>query len=218
MKSDNQLHKDVLTELTWDPTVTEKEIGVAAKGGVVTLSGFVTSYAERCSAEHAAERVAGVRAVANELAVKIPIPFDRTDTEIAHAVVYSLGYDIQVPREAITSSVSKGWVTLEGEVGWQYQRDAAARSLRNLIGIRGVTNNIRVTPNPVSSYDVSRSIREALERRADRTADKITVQAHGGVVTLTGSVPSAAERREAEDAAWSAPGVKEVRDELAVTF
>jgi len=184
----------------------------------VTLTGAVSSYAELCAARRAVERVADVKSVANELTVKIPKPFDRTDTEIAHAVVHSLGYDIQIPKDAVTSHVSNGWVTLEGEVAWRFQRDAAERCLRNLIGLRGVINNIKVTPAPVSTFDVSRTIKEALERRADRTADKITVKANGGVVTLWGSVPSFGDRRAAEGAAWSAPGVTEVHDELAVVF
>jgi osmotically-inducible protein OsmY len=218
MKSDYQLHRDVLTELTWDPMVTEKEIGVAAKDGVVTLSGFVKTFAEQCAAELAAERVAGVKSVANELTVKIAKPFERTDTEIAHAVVHSLAYDVQLPPHKITSRVNNGWVTLEGQVGWQYQRDAAARAVRNLIGIRGVINEIHVVPEPVSTFDVSQTIKEALERRADNTAEKITVKASKGIVTLTGSVPSYGDRRAAEGAAWSAPGVTEVHDELAVVF
>lgn len=218
MKTDMQLHKDVLSEITWDPRVKEKEIGLAAKGGVVTLTGSVESYAEKWAAERAAERVAGVKAVANDLAVTIPSAFSRADTDIAHKIVDSLAWDIQVPHDKIKSKVTNGWVTLDGEVEWQYQRDAAARAVRNLTGVCGVTNLIKVTPQRVSSHDVSKSIKEALERRADRTAERIVVEATGRVVTLTGNVASFGDRRAAEGAAWSAPGVAEVRDELSVVF
>jgi osmotically-inducible protein OsmY len=218
MKTDNQLHRDVLSELTWDPRVTEKEIGIAAKDGVVTLTGSVESYAERWAAERAVERVLGVKAVANELIVALPSIHVHQDTDVAHSVVNSLARDIEVPADKIQARVANGWVTLEGEVAWQYQRDAAARSVRNLVGIRGLTNNIKVKPDPVSTYDVGRGIKAALERRADRTAEHITLSAKGGVVTLSGSVPSFEDRRAAASAAWSAPGVSEVRDELAVSF
>lgn len=218
MKTDMQLHKDVLAELAWDPRVKEKEIGLAAKGGVVTLTGSVESYAEKWAAERVAERVAGVKAVANDLEVTIPSAFSRTDTDIAHRIVDLLAWDIQVPHDEIKSKVANGWVTLDGEVEWQYQRDAAARAIRNLAGVRGVTNFIKVTPQRVSSQDVSKSIKEALERRADRTAERIVVEAKGSVVTLRGVVSSFGDRRAAEGAAWSAPGVAEVNDELAVAF
>ncbi|HMA22799.1 MAG: BON domain-containing protein [Gemmatimonas sp.] len=218
MKTDMQLHKDVLAELTWDPQLNEKEIGVAAKDGVVTLTGWVASYAEKLAAERATERVAGVKAVANDLTVKIPSNFARSDTELAHRIVDALVWDVEVPDEKITASVTNGWVTLEGEVEWQYQRDAAARAARNLAGVHGVYNNIHVMAKRVSSDEVSQSIKEALERRADRTASHIIVDTKDGVVTLTGSVPSYGDRRAAEGAAWSAPGVTEVRDALAVVF
>ncbi|MEO8621484.1 MAG: BON domain-containing protein [bacterium] len=218
MKTDNQLHKDVLSELTWDPRIKEKEIGVAAKDGVVTLTGSVESYAQSWASERAVERVLGVRAVANDLKVAIPGAYNRTDTDIAHRVVNALASDIEVPDEKIQSRVANGWVTLEGEVIWQFQRDAATRCVRNLVGIRGVSNNLMVKPNPVSEVDVTRSIKQALERRADRTAEHVVVTARGGIITLTGSVPSFEDRRAAEGAAWSAPGVSEVHDELAVTF
>jgi osmotically-inducible protein OsmY len=216
MKTNLQLHNDVVAELAWDPRVSEKEIAVAMMDGVVTLRGAVPSYAEKWAAERAAERVAGVKSVANELVVAVPSGFARSDTEIAHAVVDALAWDVQVPDAKVKSTVTNGWVTLEGNVEWRYERDAAERTVRNLAGVRGVMNNISVTPKRVSSYDVSRSIKEALERRAERTADRITIETADGVVTLKGTVPSFGDRRAAEGAAWSAPGVTQVRDELAI--
>jgi osmotically-inducible protein OsmY len=217
MRNNAQVQSDVRAELAWDPRVDDKEIRVAATESVVTLTGSVPTFADKWAAERAAERVFGVRAVANDLAVAVPIPFQRTDTDIARAIVDALGWDVQVPDTKIKSAVTNGWVTLEGDVEWRYQRDTAARAVRNLAGVRGVTNNIIVTPKPVASRDVDRSIKQALERRADRTAEAISVETKDGVVTLKGSVPSFGDRRAAEGAAWSAPGVKEVRDELAVT-
>jgi osmotically-inducible protein OsmY len=218
MKSDLQIHKDVVAELVWDPRLDEKEIGVAAKDGVVTLTGSVASYAAKVAAELAAERVAGVRAVANDVTVSIPSGLAFTDTELAHAVADSLAWDIQVPDDKIKASVSNGWVTLGGLVEWQYQRGAALRAVQHLAGVRGVSNNITLGLIGVSATGVSQSIKQALERRADRTADRIVVNAKDGVVTLSGSVSSYGDRRAAEGAAWSAPGVHDVRDELAVVL
>ena len=218
MKTEIQMHKDVLAELAWDPRVDEKEIGVAARDGVVTLTGSVSNYSEKLAAERAVERVMGVKAVANDLIVTVPSASSPSDTDLAHSVVSCLGWDIEVPDQKIKASVSNGWVTLEGEVDWQYQRTAASRAVQNLTGVRGVSNHIRVTAKSVSSTEVSSSIKQALERRADRTADRIIVNTDDGVVTLTGSVSSYGDRRAAEGAAWSAPGVTEVRDQLAVVF
>jgi osmotically-inducible protein OsmY len=218
MKNNMQVQSDVRLELAWDPRVDDKEIRVAATDSVVTLTGSVPSYADKLAAERAAERVFGVKAVANDLTVAVPVRFQRSDTDIAYAVVNSLAWDVQVPDTKIKSAVSNGWVTLEGNVEWGYQRDAAANAVRNLAGVRGVTNNVKITTERVFPTDVSRKIKDALERRADRTAEGINVAIMDGVVTLTGSVPSFGDRRSAESAAWSAPGVKDVRDELAVAI
>lgn len=216
MKNNMELESEVRAELAWDPKVDDKDVRVLVTDGIVTLNGTVPSYADQWAAERAAERVFGVRAVANDLAVAVPVRFQRTDTTIAQAVVDALAWDVQVPDTNIKASVTNGWVTLQGDVEWRYQHDAAARAVRNLAGVRGVTNNIKVTATRVSSGDVSKAIKEALERRADRTAENIVVEAIEGVVTLSGSVPSFGDRRAAEGAAWSAPGVTEVNDELAV--
>lgn len=218
MKNNIQVQTDVRAELAWDPRVDDREIRVAATDGVVTLTGSVPSFAAKEAAEHAAERVFGVKAVANDLTVAVPSLYQRSDTDIAKAVVDALAWDVQVPDIRIKAAVKNGWITLEGDVEWRYQRDAAARAVRNLAGVRGVTNNITVTAAKVSAYDVSRGIKEALDRRADRTAERINVEASGSVVTLTGTVPSFGDRRAAEGAAWSAPGVTDVHDELAVSL
>ena len=218
MKIDIQLQSDVRAEIAWDPRVHDKEIRVAAADGVVTLTGSVPSYADKVAAERAAERVLGVKAVANDLAVAVPVTYQRSDTDIAQAVVNALEWDVQVPDTKIKAAVTNGWITLEGGVEWRYQRDVAARAVRNLAGVRGVTNNITITAKRVVSDDVSKAIKQALERRADRTAERISVEMIGSVVTLTGSVPSFGDRRAAEGAAWSAPGVTDVNDELAVTI
>jgi VCBS repeat-containing protein len=217
MKANVQLESDVRAELAWDPRVDDKEIHVVATDGVVTLSGTVPTFAGKWAAERATERVFGVKVVANELTVAVPVTHLRSDTDIANAVADALVWDVQVPDTKIKAAVTNGWITLDGDVEWRYQRDAAARAVRNLAGVRGVTNNITVTAKGVSAYDVGKSIKEALERRADRTAEHINIETLGSVVTLTGTVPSFGDRRAAEGAAWSAPGVTDVHDELAVT-
>jgi VCBS repeat-containing protein len=216
MKNNAELQSEVRAELQWDPRIDDKEIRVVASDGVVTLTGSVPSFADRWAAERAAERVFGVRVVANDLAVAVPIPFQRSDTDIARAVADALVWDVQVPDTKIKAAVTNGWITLVGDVEWRYQRDAAARAVRNLAGVRGVSNNITITAKHASPRDVSKSIKDALERRADRTADHIKVDTAGGVVTLTGTVPSFGDRWAAEGAAWLAPGVSEVHDELTV--
>lgn len=215
MKSDMELQTDVMDELRWDPQIEEREIGVAVKDGVVTLTGSVASFAQRWAVERAVEHVGGVKVVANEIEVKLPSMHERTDSDIAHQIVDAFRWDVQVPDEQVTAKVTRGWVTLHGEVEWAFQREAAQQAVRNLTGVRGVTNLIRVK-TPISPYDVSLKIKEALRRRADRDADHIQVEAMGDVVTLKGTVSSFAERRAAEGVAWSAPGVREVKDELVV--
>lgn len=218
MKTDLQLQQDVLEELKFEPSIREAEIGVATKDGVVTLTGFVDSYVERYSAERAAERVGGVRAVADDIRVKLPGTHQRTDTEIAHAAVNSMRWDIQVPDDKIKTSVDDGWIVLEGEVEWQYQKWAAEGAVRNLTGVKGVSNLIAVKPKKVSTFEVSQKIKNSLRRHADRDAEKVTIEAKGGHVTLRGNVSSFTERQDAERAAWQAQGVTSVDDQIAVVY
>ena len=217
MKTDSQLQRDVFEELRWDPRIREAEIGIAVKDGVVTLSGFVDSYAQRNAAERAVERINGVKAVAEELQVRIPGSLHRSDTDIAHHAVAALEWDVEVPDDKIRVKVDNGRITLEGEADWQDQRLAAERAVRYLTGVKGVTNQIRIAPR-VSSYDVSQRIKDALRRSAESDAQKIEVEAKDGRVTLRGSVHSWADRAEAERAAWGAQGVTEVDDRITVGF
>jgi osmotically-inducible protein OsmY len=215
MKSDLQLHKDVIDELRWDPRVSEAEIGVSVKGAVVTLSGSVETFAQKYAAERAVERVTGVRAVAEELHVRPTSTLQPDDTEIAHSAVKALSWNIEVPADKITVKVEGGWVTLKGEVHWNFQRLAAERAVRYLAGVKGLLNLVEVKP-AASPTAVKSNIEAALKRNAELDAKRITVDAAGSKVTLKGNVRSWAERVDAENAAWAAPGVEEVDDRLVV--
>ncbi len=215
IKTDSKLQRDVIDELHWDPAVGSAEIGVASRNGVITLSGQVGSFATKHAAVLAAERVAGVRAIAEELKVVLPMSHVRTDTDLAHGAASTLKWDVQVPDDAVKARVEDGWVWLEGEIEWQFQSTAAERAVRNLTGVRGVTNSIRVKKIP-STADVKARIENALKRHAELDSKQIRVEATDGRVTLSGTVRSRAEREEAEFAAWSAPGVTKVDDQLFV--
>lgn len=216
MKSDVQLQLDVIDELRWEPSIATQEIGAAVKDGVVTLAGYVQCYAQKVAAERAAARVAGVKAVADDLQVRLPSELERSDTEIAHAAVESLAWDALVPDDRLQVKVANGWVTLEGEVEWQFQREAAERCIQGLIGVRGVTDRVVVHPAGDATAEVTHKIKDALRRSAEIDAARITVESHDGSVTLRGSVRSWAEREDAERAAWSAPGITKVVDQIAI--
>jgi osmotically-inducible protein OsmY len=213
-----RLQHDVQEELEWEPSVDASKIGVAAiDTGIVTLTGTVATYAEKVTAERAAKRVSGVRVVANDIEVRLIGSMKRTDTDIAQAVLRALEWDIAVPHEKIKARVADGWVTLEGEVALQFQRAAAENSVRRLSGVRGVTNQIRLQVRPsVQPAEVKDRIEAALRRSAEIDARGIQVDAKDSMITLRGKVRTWAERDEAERAAWAAPGVLAVKDELIV--
>jgi osmotically-inducible protein OsmY len=215
MKSDKQLQHDVLAELEWEPSVEASQIGVAATDGVITLTGQVGTYLEKTKAEEVSKRVYGVRAVANDIAVKIGGQHARTDAEIATAALNSLKWDADVDDEKLKIAVRDGWVTLEGQATWKYQADAAERDVRVLTGVRGVTNKISVV-SPVRTADVQKKIEEAFRRSAEVDARRVEVHATDGRIVLRGNVRSWAERAEAQQAAWAAPGVVNVENNLIV--
>lgn len=215
MKTDQQLQQNVMDELKWDPLLNASEIGVSVKNGVVTLSGYVNSYSKKIAAENAAKRVKGVQAVAEDIEVRLGIDGQRNDTEIARAALDAFKWNTNVPDERIKLKVENGWVTLEGNLDWQFQKNAAENAVRDIAGVKGVSDLITITPK-VSVTAVENKIKSALQRSAAVEANNIAVQAQGSKVILKGRVRSWAERREVERAAWSSPGVAEVEDDLLI--
>ncbi|HWV66419.1 BON domain-containing protein [Chitinophaga sp.] len=215
MKTDVQIREDVLDELMWEPMLKPAEIGVAVTDGIVTLSGYVNDYSKKLAAEKAVKRVKGVKAVAEDIQVRLPFEMQKDDEEIAGKVVNALKWNTNIPDEKISVKVDNGWVTLDGELEWQFQRDAALTAVRDLVGINGVINLLKLKP-VLSTSIIKSNIRKALERNADLEADKITIDTSDSTVTINGKVHSWSEKSEAERAIWATPGVAKVINHLEI--
>ena len=217
-RTDAQIQNDVLAELKWEPRVTPNEIGVAVKDGVVTLTGWVDSYTKRWAAEDAAHRVRGVKAVANEIEVRLSPSSERTDADIAAAAVRALEWDAFLPAGKVNVTVSKGWVTLKGEVDWQFQKQDAERVVQRLTGVKGVTNLVIVKQPKVTPAEIKKKIEDALVRTAEADAQKISVEVDGSKAILKGTVRSWAEKEEAARQAWAARGVTAVDNRISIMY
>jgi osmotically-inducible protein OsmY len=216
MKSDSEIERDVRDELTWNPDLDASDIAVSVKDGVVTLAGFTHSYADRLEAESAAKRVAGVRAIANDIEVRLPKIDQRPDPDIARDAVTALKSELPISHDKIKVTVRDGWITLEGAAEWQYQKTAAESAVRKVKGVKGVINVITVKPK-VEPSELKQKIQDAFKRNAEVDANRIEVEANGSEVVLKGTVRSWIEREEAERVAWSAPGVSRVDDRIVVS-
>jgi osmotically-inducible protein OsmY len=215
-RTDEEIKADVLEELKWDTRVSPNEVGVVVKDGIVTLTGWVDSYLKKIAAEEAAHRVRGVKAVANDIEVRLPGSAERTDADLAKAVLNALQWEADIPAGKIDVTVSQGWVTLKGEVEYGFQKRMAERAVERLAGVKGVTNLIMVKPQ-VTPSDLKEKIEKALVRNAATDARNIQVEVQGNKVILRGTVRSYAEKKEAEDTAWAAPAVTEVEDRIVVS-
>ena len=215
MRTDSDIKRDVEAELQSDPTIDATDIAVAVKNGVVTLSGFVRSYSEKMDAEAAAKRVDSVVGLANDLEVRPPTADQRPDPELAREAVAAIKSQLPFSWHQVKVVVDKGWVTLEGQVEWNHQREGAERAVRRIKGIKGVINTIQLKPSAAPT-EIKRKIEEAFRRSAEIDASRITVETNGGEVVLKGTVRSWAERQEAERAAWRAPGVVRVVNHIAI--
>ncbi len=217
MKTDTQLQSDVIAELSWEPSINSEDIGVEVKDGIVTLAGHVSSYAEKIGAERAAMRVAGVKALAVEMDVRLAGSSTRIDADIARSVDNVLQWTTYLPKDAIKIKVESGFVTLSGELVWEYQREAAVSAIRYLIGVKGVNDQLVIKPK-VSAPLVKADIQAALKRRALKDANEISVSVDGAGVTLSGKVHSWSERELATQTAWGSPGVRSVVDHITVSY
>jgi osmotically-inducible protein OsmY len=214
-RTDDEIQRDITDELKYDPTFQGDDIAVSVRDGVVTLAGYTKSYMDKWQAERVVSRTKGVRAIANDLEVRLTSATERPDPEIARAAIDALKWNVSVPADRIRVKVEKGWVTLEGDVDWYFQKEAAERAVRSLNGVRGVTNLIAVAARP-AAQDVKQKIKEALKRGAEIDADHITVDVDGSKAILRGTVRSYAEWRDAERAAAKAPGISQVENKLVV--
>ncbi len=215
MSDDTQLQKSVLEEFKWEPSVTAGHIGVTANGGVVTLSGHVDSYAKKLAAESAARRVKGVKAVAQEIVVKLPFDTSRSDDDIAAAAIERLSWNVSVPKDSVVVKVENGWVTLTGQVDWWYQKDAIEKDILPLHGVTGVSNQTTIKPH-IDTASLSDNITHALHRSWFFDPETVHVKSDGGNIVLTGTVKSSHERDVAEQTAWSARGTTSVENDIAV--
>lgn len=216
MRNDDEIRDDIIAELEWDPKIESTEIGVTVKDGAVSLMGVVGSYAEKLAAEQAAKRVRGVRAIAEEIRVRLPSDRSVTDEDIAERIAHVLEWNTSIPDSNIQAEVRNGFVTLTGEVEWNYQRESAKDLIAGIKGVSAVSNMIKVRSRVVKT-DITREIALALKRNADLEAARIKVDVDGSRVTLNGDVKAWYERKLVEDAVWAAPGVTQVTDNLRVS-